>query len=110
VATVLEANAFAFTALKLVGGAYLTYLGIRTLVSLRKQKRDTTNEVKISENSLAVLGRIRSPYLQGLFSDILNSKTAIVFTSLMLQFITPGPLVWIESAELGCIFAFMALG
>ena len=109
VATVLEANALAFTALKLAGAAYLAYMGIRALLSVRKGD-GTPDDLKLSGNRLALFGRMKSPFLQGLLSDILNPKTAVVFTSLILQFITPGPTVGIETAELGSIFASMALG
>jgi threonine/homoserine/homoserine lactone efflux protein len=109
VAFVLEASAFAYTTLRLAGAAYLTYLGVRGLVALRKAKRSVAESAGIPANGLALPGRIDSPFLQGLFSDILNPKTAIVFTSLTVQFVTPGPSVAVELAELGGVFSGMAL-
>src|SRR5271155_2386051 len=105
VAFLLSASASAFLLLKLAGAAYLGYLGVRALLAIRKRDGSIAKEAKIPESGLAVGGRMNSPFIQGLFSDIFNPKTAIVFTSLMVQFVTPGPLLRVELAELGGLFA-----
>jgi threonine/homoserine/homoserine lactone efflux protein len=105
VSVVLEANAFAFTVLKLAGAAYLMYLGGRALISNWKHG---VSEVRIPENRLA-FARVNSPYAQGLLNNLFNPKIAVFFTSLIPAFITPGSSVPFDSAELAFIFAVMGL-
>jgi len=104
-AILLEANAFAFTAVKLAGAAYLTFLGARALVS---NWRHAAAESKLPTNHISII-RVNSPYAQGLLTNILNPKIAILFTSLIPQFITPGSSVTSDSVELAGIFVIMGL-
>jgi threonine/homoserine/homoserine lactone efflux protein len=70
-AAVIAASAPAFTAIKLVGAAYLVYLGLRAFFR-REQAR-------------VVVAR-GSAFRQGLASNLLNPKIAVFFTSLLPQF------------------------
>jgi len=107
IAALLEANAFAFTVVKLAGASYLGYLGLRALFSTW---RDGALKVETPQSHLAI-ARVNSPYGQGLLSNILNPKIAIFFTSLIPQFIVPGnSSVAVDSLELAGIFAVMGLG
>lgn len=103
-ATVLEANALAFTLVKLAGGAYLGYLGARALLSLRNSPKFTVGPPRHS----TPLMKVGSPYLQGLANNILNPKVAILFTSLIPQFASRGPSETIEFLELAGVFAVMS--
>jgi len=103
VAALLEANAFAFTLVKLAGASYLCYLGVRGLISAW---RAGGGNVQIPENRFSIL-RVNSPYGQGFLSNILNPKIAILFTSLIPQFIIPGSSVTLDSLELAGIFSVM---
>jgi threonine/homoserine/homoserine lactone efflux protein len=71
-AAVIAASAPAFTTIKLVGAAYLVYLGVRTL---------------LRPNHQATVVRRGSSFRQGLASNLLNPKIAIFFTSLLPQFV-----------------------
>lgn len=104
-ATVLQANAVAFMLVKLAGAAYLGYLGMRALLSLRASRRDKPMSY---ERRISWL-KIQSPYLQGLVNNILNPKVAVLFTTLIPQFVTSGPSESIEFLELAGIFAVMGL-
>lgn len=74
-ATLLVASRPAFLALRLVGAAYLIYLGVQALrAALRGARAHTARE------------RSGSPYVQGLLSNLGNPKMAIFFTSLLPQF------------------------
>jgi len=105
VAVLLEANAFAFTFLRLGGAAYLVFLGTRALVS---NWRHNKSKISVSEDRLTMI-RVNSPYAQGLLNNLLNPKIAVFFTSLIPQFITSGSSVALDSAELAAIFALMGL-
>jgi threonine/homoserine/homoserine lactone efflux protein len=71
-AAVIAASAPAFTAIKLVGAAYLVYLGLRAFFR-REQAR--------------VVVTRGSAFRQGLASNLLNPKIAVFFTSLLPQFV-----------------------
>ena len=71
VAAVVRASAEAFDVVKFAGALYLVYLGIQML---RRRERG------------AVARHRMSPFRQGLISNALNPKIAVVFTSLLPQF------------------------
>lgn len=79
VAAVLEASATVFTALKLAGAVYLVYLGIQALRTLRRDERPA--EAPRTPGS---------PFRQGLVTNLLNPKLAVLFTTLLPQFIDEG--------------------
>jgi threonine/homoserine/homoserine lactone efflux protein len=102
-AAVLEANAFAFTVVKLAGAAYLGYLGVHALLSLRNNLKSRLRLPRYG----VLLVKVDSPYLQGLANNILNPKVAVLFTSLIPEFVTAGPSEAIEFVELAGVFAVM---
>jgi threonine/homoserine/homoserine lactone efflux protein len=65
----------AFVALKLAGAAFLVYLGVHALLRAWRRK---TAELRS--------GSRRSPFRQGLVSNLGNPKMAVFFTSLLPQF------------------------
>jgi threonine/homoserine/homoserine lactone efflux protein len=77
VAAVLAASATVFTALKLAGAAYLVYLGVQSLRSLRRTREH-----------VAAPRPPGSPFRQGLVTNLLNPKLAVLFTTLLPQFIS----------------------
>jgi threonine/homoserine/homoserine lactone efflux protein len=83
IAALLHASAVAFTALKLAGAAYLVYLGARALLDAW---RGTATYVPGDGRPR----RSASSFRQGLLSNLLNPKMAVVFTSLIPQFVEPG--------------------
>ena len=98
-AALLTASDSAFTALKVVGAAYLAYLGIQSLWAAFKGRT-------IDEDSAR---RGNSPFREGLLSNLLNPKIAAFFTSFLPQFVDPGePILW-PSLALGGAFMLMGL-
>jgi RhtB (resistance to homoserine/threonine) family protein len=101
VAALLHASAPAFTLLKLAGAAYLVWLGLRALNVARRGTAD------------ASVGRPRrrkaSPFRQGLLSNLLNPKIALVFTTLIPQFVDPGDPAVAQTLLLAAIFIAMGL-
>jgi threonine/homoserine/homoserine lactone efflux protein len=78
----LLASAEAFTALKVVGVAYLLWLGVQTLRAARRTAPEPT-EV----DTLVATGR-RGAYLrQGFLSNALNPKVALFFVTFLPQFL-----------------------
>jgi threonine/homoserine/homoserine lactone efflux protein len=77
VVAVLRASQPAFTALRLIGAAYLVYLGVQSLVAaLRRRERHLVSARATSGGSLR----------QGLVSNLANPKMVVFFTSLLPQF------------------------
>jgi len=95
---VLAASAEAFTVVKLVGAAYLVYLGIRTLLS-----RDDRIAGRDAEPTLA------STYRRGVIVNILNPKTALFFLAFLPQFVDPDGSTRGQLAVLGLLFVAIAL-
>jgi threonine/homoserine/homoserine lactone efflux protein len=95
---VLAASAEAFTVVKLVGAAYLVYLGIRTLLS-----RDDRIAGRDAEPTLA------STYRRGVIVNILNPKTALFFLAFLPQFVDADGSTRGQLAVLGLLFVVIAL-
>ena len=77
VAAVLTAVPALFRALQLLGGAYVLYLGVRTLRGLRRSRAGTV-EASVSA---------ARPLRQGFMTNALNPKAPITFLSLLPQFV-----------------------
>lgn len=99
VAAVLAASATVFTVLKVAGGIYLVYLGVQTLLALRRGE----------ERLHAEAPRHGSPFRQGLVTNLLNPKLAVFFTTLLPQFISEGDPVFAKSMLLAALFVTIGL-
>jgi RhtB (resistance to homoserine/threonine) family protein len=104
VAAVLSASATVFTVLKLAGAAYLVYLGVQALRAVRR------GEEPLAEVPLAEVPRpTGSPFRQGLVTNLLNPKLAVLFTTLLPQFISPNDPAVAKSVLLAAIFVSIGL-
>jgi RhtB (resistance to homoserine/threonine) family protein len=103
VAAVLTASATAFTVLKLAGAAYLVFLGVR---ALRDAWRGTSTAPGPEERRSR---RTQSAFRQRLLSNLLNPKIALVFTTLIPQFVEPGGPAVAQTVLLAAIFIGMGL-
>lgn len=90
---VLATSAFAFTAIKLVGGAYLIFLGIRMVLE-RSEQLQLPSNFRRSTTTAA--------FRQGVLTNVLNPKVALFFLAFLPQFIDPSSTAKIP--------AFIALG
>jgi threonine/homoserine/homoserine lactone efflux protein len=98
-AAVLSASASAFVIVKLAGGAYLVFLGLKAL----RAKPAATGAARTIQLSPARLFR------DGFFVSLLNPKTALFFAALLPQFIDPGASPLWQSLVLSCIFVSIAV-
>ena len=99
-AAVLAASEPAFVALKLVGAAYLVWLGAHSLVAAWRRTQAQRRNGRAS-NGLGA----RTAYRQGVTSNLGNPKMAVFFTSLLPQF--AGSFAGLLA--LGVLFAVMTL-
>src|SRR6266404_2796883 len=90
---ILSTSAVAFAAIKLLGGAYLIFLGIKMLLERRRQLSLPSNFRR--RTTIAA-------FRQGVFTNVLNPKVALFFLAFLPQFIDP--------ASNMKVFAFLMLG
>jgi len=85
VSALLATSATAFTVLKWLGAAYLLWIGVKLL--LAKAPETTTDLQAIAQATPA--GSLRSVFLGGFWTNVLNPKVAIFFLAFVPQFIAP---------------------
>jgi threonine/homoserine/homoserine lactone efflux protein len=103
-AALLEASALAFTIVKIAGAAYLIWIGLASLIASRRRAR--VEAVAVGERAPLATA---AAYRQGLICNVANPKAAVIFTSLLPQFVAgahPSPLPFLA---LGVIFTALAL-
>jgi threonine/homoserine/homoserine lactone efflux protein len=104
----LLASAELFTAVKLAGAAYLVWLGVQSLLRLRRRR--SPDGAPASRRALPVTTALR----QGFLSNALNPKTATFYLALLPQFAVLPERVLADSLALAGIhfaiaFAWLAL-
>jgi len=99
----LRASATMFEVVKIAGGLYLGYLGIRAWLASRHPGGDLVAGAgrQVSSNS----GILR----QGFLSAVLNPKLAVFFVTFLPQFVRPGDAVFPRLLLLGVVFATIGL-
>jgi threonine/homoserine/homoserine lactone efflux protein len=105
VAAVVRESAVAFTVLKLVGAAYLVWLGAGALRAALLRSGHAIDADGESRSPLGWGGGFR----QGFLSNIGNPKIAVFFTGLLPQFVAPGRPVLVPFLLLGGLFVAMAV-
>lgn len=80
ISTIVMTSATAFTALKVIGGVYLIYLGYVTWRSA-----DSDGEIPGASNGAGALRVLR----QGFVVEAMNPKTALFFLAVIPQFVDP---------------------
>ena len=84
-AAILAASATAFMVIKFVGAAYLVYLGVMALWHSRKHQAARTP----AEAPAGTVLERKAAFRQGLISNLLNPKIALIFLTLIPQFVSP---------------------
>jgi len=93
----IVASATAFTTVKLVGAAYLIFVGIRKLL-----ERDPPLRSGLPG------GARRRLFVQGAVVNVLNPKTALFFLAFLPQFVDPDRgAVWTQVLVLGLLFMLL---
>jgi threonine/homoserine/homoserine lactone efflux protein len=97
---ILLTSATAFTAVKLLGAAYLIYLGIRTLLTRAPAGRIAAPPARA----------LRRVFADGIVVSILNPKIAVFFLAFLPQFVDPvrGPVPQ-QILLLGLLYVALAL-
>ncbi|PTM39866.1 LysE family translocator [Bosea sp. 124] len=98
VSAIVLASAELFTALKLVGAAYLVWLGFRTLQAARRDAANTLSDGMVEPP----IGP-RKAFREGGVVEALNPKTAAFFLAFIPQFVDPTGSVALQFVVLGFI-------
>lgn len=100
ISAVLASSATAFTVVKLIGAAYLIYLGIRKFMV----PDPVETEVKIERKQL------REIFTQGIIVNVFNPKTALFFLAFLPQFVDVSKgHVALQMILLGVIFSGLGI-
>jgi RhtB (resistance to homoserine/threonine) family protein len=104
IAAVVHASATAYETLKLIGAAYLVWLGIQAL-------RSAGRHAAARETPAGAVRQldVRRGFRQGMISNLANPKVAVLFTSLLPQFIGGGQRVLLPFLLLGGLFVAMTV-
>jgi threonine/homoserine/homoserine lactone efflux protein len=102
IAALLHASGTAFTVLKLAGAVYLIWLGVRALL-------DAWRGASQQSPTSRLHGRKTSPFAQGLLSNLFNPKIALVYTTLIPQFVDRGGSEIAQTFLLAGVFIAMGL-
>jgi threonine/homoserine/homoserine lactone efflux protein len=100
------ASSTAFAVIKLLGAAYLVYLG---LMALREAWRGSRVAATIDVASTPVATHARSAVAEGWLTNILNPKPSMFYLAAFPQFLDPSGSIIVEGLTLGCLHAAMAL-
>lgn len=92
VSAIMLASAEAFTVLKIVGAAYLVWLGFKTL---REARADLPVEITPTGATKA--------FREGILVEMFNPKTAAFFLAFIPQFVDPAQSIALQFAVLGLI-------
>lgn len=107
----IAASATAFTTVKLIGAAYLIYLGVQAVWSTRSgRNRPEVQRQAVAASAtgdLAAALPFRRALRQGFLTNVLNPKVAVFFLAFLPQFLAPGAPVARSTALLAAVFLAM---
>ncbi|MCU9958133.1 LysE family translocator [Burkholderia sp. BKH01] len=98
----LAASAAAFTVIKLVGAAYLIYLGVRMIVAKQAAAPSGAAAAQAAKP-------LRQLFMQGFWTNVLNPKVVLFFVSFFPQFVSvDSPHKALAFLTLGAVFVAMS--
>ena len=99
ISAVIAASTTAFYAMKILGAAYLIYLGV--------QKLRARSQADVSDNANGTMWRV---FRQGIVVNVLNPKLALFFVALLPQFVDPAAgSATLQIAVLGTILVLLGM-
>lgn len=95
----LSTSSMAFTVVKLAGALVLIALGLRTIMVRRPRASTARTWVRLGS----------SPFWQGFWSNVLNPKVALLFLSLLPQFVDQDHAPVVHTLSLSAAFLTMGI-
>ena len=105
VAAVLAASETAYDALRLVGAAYLVFLGVQSLWAAGTRWGQTPSQGGLTPAP----NGLRRPFRQGLLTNLFNPKIALFYTTFLPQFIRPGDPVLLLSIGMATVHIVLGI-
>jgi threonine/homoserine/homoserine lactone efflux protein len=115
VAAVLAASETAYDALRLVGAAYLVWLGAQSLwAAVRGYPWEPLGDARRTAGRAVAgawpsAGSLRRPFRQGLLTNLFNPKIALFYTTFLPQFIGPGDPVLVLSIAMATVHIVLGI-
>jgi threonine/homoserine/homoserine lactone efflux protein len=106
VAAVLAASETAYDTLRLVGAAYLVWLGVQSLWAAVRGYADAPLRPAVGASAQDSL---RRPFRQGLLTNLFNPKIALFYTTFLPQFIRPGDPVLLLSIAMASVHILLGI-
>jgi threonine/homoserine/homoserine lactone efflux protein len=101
---VVERSVAVFNAIKLVGAAYLVWVGVQAIIHRKRNAAQT-----MTVEGTATLAH-RSLFVDGFVVGVANPKTIVFFAAVLPQFVaTGGAPAGVQMIVLGVVFAVIAL-
>ncbi|MGX9134093.1 LysE family translocator [Rummeliibacillus sp. JY-2-4R] len=97
---IIAKSAFVFSIFKIIGGAYLIYLGVKTFISMRKQKQQGM-ELDHTETEE------QTCFKQGFLTNLMNPKVAVFFLTFLPQFVHSNEQTWLPFILLGLTYVVL---
>src|SRR5437868_2134911 len=115
-AALIVASQPLFLAVRLIGAAYLVFLGLQALYSAYKRPSPAPRSPSPAPGSPSPSEggqggglRLKAAYRQGVFSNLSNPKIVVFFLSLLPQFVTRSAASFLGLLLLGAIFCSITL-
>ena len=110
----LATSSVALAAVKVTGAVFLVVLGVRTIYNARRATEKGSTEPESGSVVPTAIGVswVRfgsSPFWQGFWSNVLNPKVALLFLSLLPQFVDAGEAVFLKTLVLSGTFLAMGI-
>jgi threonine/homoserine/homoserine lactone efflux protein len=101
IGTLAQQSVAVFTAIKLIGGSYLVYLGVRTFIKRKSVIAALTAGERVHTH--------RRSFVEGFVVGVTNPKTVVFLAAILPQFTSQGTSVATQILVLGLIFLGLAL-
>ncbi|MCF7354695.1 MULTISPECIES: LysE family translocator [Vibrio] len=105
ISAILLQSAELFHAMKLVGAAYLVYLGVTSLIAIWKGQ----GQLDVTSGSVGKPLSAKRSFREGLLSNVLNPKTAVFYLAFLPQFINPEHSALLQSLFMASIHFVIAM-
>ncbi len=106
ISAILAQSAELFNAVKMIGAAYLIYLGLSSLKGLMSAHAQSLG----NESTNQAVGRRKTQSLrEGFLSNVLNPKTAVFYLAFLPQFINPESSAFLQSLLMASVHFLIAM-
>lgn len=104
----LQASEVGYAVLKVVGACYLVWIGVRSLLSVRRTSAQVATAGDGPMAPAPMLGG--SGFSAGFLTDLLNPKVGVFFVTFLPGFVPHGYPVGLVSLLLGAVFVLLTTG